>query len=136
MECVRGAIDVSELYSAPISSAEIAQELRDHPPHATLPWKWNFGDRPGDGYGGGVVADPLTIYVLLPFGKHEDTGPLYKTSITCLIDDLLDGFNEGGKDRCVIRDDSVRGSMAVLAKALRAQADRLDAACSAHLPAD
>src|SRR5262245_51796621 len=75
-------------------SAHIAQEateavkntLRDSPPYISLPWIWQPDS---DGFNGPAVADPLMMYLTLPFAKEED-GYILALSFEALIDDYID----------------------------------------------
>jgi hypothetical protein len=100
--------------------------------NAYFPLTYKFWDKPSDGIGGPPVDDDGAIYVARDEGNFDDLvameegKPLLvlKTSLTELVDDLLDGW--AGHDGLTC-EDHIPASDA-LAAALRAAADKLDAA--------
>lgn len=102
---------------APAVAEAIANTLAEDPPHLSLTFIWEDED----GIGGPPVADPLAVHLTLPFS--DPNGVTFQFSIVDLIDDFIGNLTDkwgpwSGHDA------DLRN---VLSRALRAQADRLDA---------
>jgi hypothetical protein len=59
--------------------------------HAWFAYEWNFGDDPSDGIGGPPPDDPMAVYITLPLGQDEYTGPTWGFSLRELVDLVIEG---------------------------------------------
>ncbi len=94
--------------------------------YAYFPIEWNFGKTPGDGFGGPVVDDAGTIYIV---AEEFDEDFIEPGTIVCrtALDDLIENVIEGADSGGVIGDQHIK-SCEDLRDALRKAADILDAA--------
>ncbi len=76
---------------------------------AWFPNECNFGVDPTDGIGSTIPADHMTIYVTLPLGADEDSGPTWGFSLRKLVESVIDGHTLDGKiivnedTKCVVQ---------------------------------
>ena len=78
----------SELLREKILAAisEVIQITSEYKVEAYFPHEWITHD----GLGGALPSDPLQIYVELPFGADEFSGPIWSFSLSDLVESLLD----------------------------------------------
>jgi hypothetical protein len=112
----------------------VREALERSPPRLSLPIIWDGAERPSDGRYGPAVADPLTIYLDLPFGANEDDEVHYACTLEELVDYMIDAHREGDVPEGTVSDPEAQEICARVSARLRELADKIDAACQSAAP--
>lgn len=92
-------------------SSTLAEALTENPPDVYFRYQYS------------ASGDPLRITIMLPFGEDEDSNPSWESSLSDLVDDMLETHREwDGK----VSKDSEEKFLIPIAKGLRELADRID----------
>lgn len=72
------------------ASEALTIAVTEYPCEVWFPHTWNVPPAPQDGINGPPPSDPMTIYVMLPLGPTEGTGPTWGFSLRDLLQNLID----------------------------------------------